>query len=148
MEDPNTANRLTLHRLYRAPGVPQTAGLITVIGLLLIIRPELLTGAEENAATLLRVILTPLTLLNALAGTAAAIIMGLFMSIFAIGVSVNESPNRESMLTAQRILTCFVMFSNLWILAFILRDIPIPDKPAPENPRKRESDKPAKPPFT
>ena len=72
MEDPNTANRLTLHRLYRAPGVPQTARLITVIGLLLIIRPELLTGDEETAATLLRVILTPLTLLNALAGAAAA----------------------------------------------------------------------------
>ena len=80
--------------------------------------------------------------------TAAAIIMGLFMSIMAIGMSINENPNRENMLTAQRILTCFVMFSNLWILAFILRDIPIPDKPEPENPRKRESNKPAKPPFT
>ena len=80
--------------------------------------------------------------------TAVTIIMGLFMSIFAVSVSVNDSPRRDDILTAQQILTGLVMFSNLWILAFILRGIPIPDKPEPENPRKRENNKPAKPPFT
>lgn len=74
--------------------------------------------------------------------------MGLFMNIIVVVMWVNESPNRENMLTAIQALSYFVMFSNIWILAFILRDIPIPDKQAPEKPRKRENNRPVKPPFT
>ena len=61
------------------------------------------------------------------------------MSITAAGVAAPNSANSEDAIISLRIFTCFTRFANIWILGFILRGIPVPDKPAPHKPRNRES---------
>lgn len=79
--------------------------------------------------------------------TASAILLGLFMSAMAAAAPHRENGNPEDILIALPILTGLALFSNIWTLAFILRGMPIPGKPASPKRDKPNRETP-KPPFT
>lgn len=59
-----------------------------------------------------------------------------------------DSRNPEDIYRGIQIFTCFIMFNNIWILSFILREMPLTERPARTKPARLKPDQQPATPFS